>query len=70
LKLLMLQAVRCAILTIPITLMAISASAEDRIKGRVEVGGAPIAGATVTAWLAGPGAPRKLVEATTDDPDS
>jgi hypothetical protein len=63
----MLQAVRCAILTIPITLMVISASAEDRIKGRVEVGGAPIAGATVTAWLAGPGAPRKLVEATTND---
>ena len=44
----MLQILRCAVLTITATLVSVPAFAEDRIEGRVEVGGAPIAGADVT----------------------
>ena len=46
-------------------LMSVSAYAADRIEGRVEAGGAAIAGAEVTLWLAGPGAPEKFAEAKT-----
>jgi hypothetical protein len=52
-------------------LMSVSAYAADRIEGRVEeAGGAAIAGAEVTLWLAGPGAPEKLAEAKTHDDGS
>ncbi len=48
--------------------VAASASAEERIQGRVEAGGAAIAGAAVSVWRAGAEAPTKLAEAkTTDD---
>ena len=53
-----------------LTFMPVAASAADRIEGRVEAGGAPISGADVTLWLAGPGAPEKLAEAKTDDDGS
>jgi len=54
-------------LSIAVVLISVSAYAKERIHGRVEAGGAPIAGADVTAWLAGPGAPQKLGETRTDD---
>lgn len=63
----MLQTAKRAALTIAVALVSVSAAAADRIEGRVEAGGAPIAGAGVTVWLAGPGAPEKLVEATTNE---
>jgi len=50
--------------------MSVSAFAADRIEGRVEAGGALIAGADVTLWLAGPGASRKLAETKTNDDGS
>lgn len=52
-------------LAISVALMSISALAADRIEGRVEANGAPISGADVTLWLAGPGAPQKLATAKT-----
>lgn len=51
---------------ISLALMSVSAFAADRIEGQVETGGAPVSGADVTLWLAGPGAPRKLAEAKTN----
>jgi len=61
-------AMRCAVLFAMTALFSVSASAADRIEGRVEGGGRPIAKAAVTLWEAGPGAPRKLAETqTTDD---
>jgi len=63
----LLQSAKYAILAVAIVCGADSASGEDLVEGRVEVGGAPIAGAEVTAWLAGQGAPRKLAEAKSDD---
>ncbi|WP_340108680.1 hypothetical protein [Pikeienuella sp. HZG-20] len=65
-KLPVMQTVKCAALAVSAALMSLSASAADRIQGRVEAGGAPISGADVTLWLAGPGAPQKLAEAKTD----
>jgi len=43
-------------------LMSLSAAAEERIHGRVEGGGRPLSQASVTLWMAGPGAPQKLAE--------
>ncbi len=63
----MLQTAKHAALIVALALMSASASAVERIAGRVEAGGAPITGAAVTLWLAGPEAPRKLGETTTDD---
>lgn len=57
----------CAILTLAAAIMAGSGFAQDSIEGRVVVGGAPIAGAEVSLWLAGPGAPEKLISTQTDD---
>ena len=62
----MSQILKFAVFVAIAAYMSVSAAADDRIEGRVDVGGAPISGAEVTAWLAGPGAPRKLVAATTD----
>ena len=42
------------------------AAAADRIQGRVEGGGGPIAQSAVTLWAAGQSAPRKLAETQTD----
>ncbi len=69
-KQLMMQTAKCAALAISVALMSGSAFAADRIEGRVEAGGAPISGADVTVWLAGPGAPQKLAEAKTHDDGS
>ena len=66
----MMQTVKCAALAISVALMSVSALAADRIDGRVEANGAPISGADVTLWLAGPGAPRKVAEAKTNDEGS
>ena len=62
--------VKYAALAISVALMSVSAFAADRIRGRVEAGGAPISGADVTLWLAGPSAPQKLAEAKTSDDGS
>lgn len=48
-------------------LFSVAAFAQEQFEGRVIVGGAPIAGAEVTAWQAGAGAPQMLVSTTTDD---
>lgn len=48
-------------------LIAGSAVAQERIDGRVLVGGAPIAGAEVSAWQAGQDAPRMLAAVRTDE---
>jgi streptogramin lyase len=62
------QTLICAILFFTITFMAVSVSAMNRIEGRVEVAGGPIAKADVTLWMTTSGAPRKLAETqTTDD---
>ncbi|TWU32781.1 Virginiamycin B lyase [Novipirellula aureliae] len=63
-------AVKCSALAILASLMAVSAFAADGIKGQVEVGGGGISGAEVTLWLAGPGAPKKVAEAKTNDDGS
>jgi hypothetical protein len=56
------RAARYSFLCAALTLMPLAASAADRIEGRVEAGGVPIAKAEVTLWAAGPGAPQRLVE--------
>jgi 5-hydroxyisourate hydrolase-like protein (transthyretin family) len=48
-------------------LTSVSASAADRIDGRVEGGGGPVANAAVTLWVVGTSAPRKLAETQTVD---
>jgi hypothetical protein len=50
-----------------IALAAVSASAADRIEGRVEGGGRAIAKANVTLWVAGLAGPKKLTETQTRD---
>jgi hypothetical protein len=65
-----LQAVIRAALSLAMAFPSSSASAEDRIEGRVEAGGSPIAHSTVTLWEAGPGSPRKRAEALTADDGS
>ena len=47
--------------------LSASAAAQERIQGSVAVGSAPIAGATVSLWQAGPDAPQELVGAETKD---
>jgi len=54
-------------LFITFTCTAVSASAEDRIEGRVEGGGGPIAKANVSLWVAQSAAPKKLTETQTAD---
>jgi hypothetical protein len=66
-KFTILQTVKCAALFLTVVLMSVSTSAADRIEGRVEGGGGPIAKADVTLWAAGPGAPQKLAETQTGD---
>ncbi len=65
-----MQTVKSTALAIWVALVSVSALAADRIEGRVEAGSAPISGADVTLWLAGPGAPQKLAEANTTDDGS
>ncbi len=61
------RTIRCAIFFIVVTFLPVLASADDRIEGRVEGGGLPIAKADVTLWAAGSGAPRKLAVSQTGD---
>jgi streptogramin lyase len=65
-----LQTVKYAALFLTVALMSVSATAADRIEGRVEGGGGPIAKADVTLWVAGPGAPKRLAETQTRDDGS
>jgi DNA-binding beta-propeller fold protein YncE len=64
------RTMKYAALTISVALMSVSAFAADQMSGRVEAGGAPVSGADVTLWLAGPSAPQKLAEAKTSDDGS
>ena len=57
---------KSAALILAAATMSFAASADERIEGRVEAAGSPIAGAEVSLWLAGPDAPLKLVGAETD----
>ncbi len=58
----------CTALLFATTFMAVSASATDRIEGRVEGSGGPIAKADVSLWVTTSSAPRRLAETqTTDD---
>jgi sugar lactone lactonase YvrE len=57
----------CTALLFTTTFMAVSASAGDRIEGRVEGSGGPIAKADVTLWVTTSIAPRKLAETQTAD---
>ncbi len=57
----------CTALLFTTTFMAVSASATDRIEGRVEGNGGPIAKADVTLWVTTSIAPRKLAETQTAD---
>lgn len=61
------QTMTCAALAISAALISLSAVAAERIEGRVEVGGAAIAGADVSVWLAGPGAPQQLAKTKSND---
>jgi len=65
-----LQTMKCAALFLIVALISVSASAADRIEGRVEGGGGPIAKADVTLLVAGPGAPQNLAETQTGDDGS
>jgi hypothetical protein len=47
-------------------LLATSATAAERLSGVVLVGGAPVAGSTVTLWAASSSAPKQLAQARTD----
>ena len=69
-KLIIQQTVKLVAESLVIVLMSVSAFAADRIEGRVEAGGRPVAGSDVTFWVAGPGAPQKLAETQTRDDGS
>ncbi|RYH06740.1 hypothetical protein [Tropicimonas sp. IMCC6043] len=56
---------RVAVQFIALPLMALSASADGRISGHVEIEDKPLSGADVVLWLAGSGAPAKLAETKT-----
>ncbi len=56
--------------SLAIALASVSTFAADRIEGRVEGSGLPIAKADVALWVAGPGAPQKLAETQTRDDGS
>lgn len=62
-----LRTVKCVTLLSIVALTSVSASAADRIEGRVHGGGGPIAKAEVTLWRAGPGAAEELVQTQTSD---
>ncbi|TYC69153.1 hypothetical protein FMN63_11020 [Stappia sp. BW2] len=66
----MLRLVNRAALTLAAALLSLPAYAGDNISGQVEVGRSPVSGAEVTLWLAGPGAPQKLVATKTKDDGS
>jgi len=59
------QTLKIAAVLLANTVIAVAASATDRVAGTVEAGGGAIAGAQVSLWLATPEAPRKLVQAQT-----
>lgn len=61
------QTMTCAALAISTALISLSAAASERIEGWVETGGAAIAGADVSVWLAGPGAPQLIAKSKSDD---
>jgi streptogramin lyase len=71
-KLTIQQTVRCAATSLAAALLSVSVSAfaADRIEGRVEGGGQPVAKADVTLWAAGPGDPQKLAGTQTGDDGS
>ncbi len=56
-----------AVLSIAAVLLASSAIAADHVSGQVNIGGAPVAKATVTLWEASANAPKKLSETKTND---
>lgn len=61
------KTVKYAFLLSLVALISFPAFATDRVEGRVESGGKPIANAQVTLWVTGPGAPQKLAETKADD---
>jgi streptogramin lyase len=61
----MLKTTRRASLVFATALFATSVAAQERLQGRVVVGSSPIAGADVTLWQAGEGAPQELVGSKT-----
>jgi hypothetical protein len=62
------QTLTCAALLFASTFIAFSASAPDRITGRVEAGSGTVVGSEVSLWVTTSGAPRKLAQAqSTDD---
>ncbi len=61
---------KCVALALSAAFISAPALSTEIMKGRVEVGGAPISGADVTLFLAGSGAPEKLAEAMTNDEGS
>lgn len=61
---------RRLVLALPVALAAATALADERLEGRVEAAGAPIAEAEVALWSAGPGAPQRLATATTAEDGS
>jgi len=69
-KLIIRQTVKLVLKTLGIAVMSVSAFAADRVEGRVEGGGRPIAKSDVTLWMAGPGVPQKLAETQTKNDGS
>lgn len=69
-KLIIQQTLIGVVVTLAIAHMPVSSFAADRIEGRVEGGGEPVAKADVTLWVAGSGAPQKLAETQTKDDGS
>jgi hypothetical protein len=69
-KLIIQQTVKRVAISFAIALISVSVIAADRIEGRVEGGGQPIAKSDVTLGVAGPGTPQKLAETKTRDDGS
>jgi len=69
-KLIIQRTVKLVATSLAIALASVSTFAADRIEGRVEGSGLPIAKADVALWMAGPGAPQKLAETQTGDDGS
>ena len=64
-QLIIQQTVKSIATCLVAALLSVSAIAADRVEGRVEGGGRPVAKANVTLWVAEPGAPQKLADTQT-----
>jgi len=61
-----MRGLRAVVISVFAALLAVAATAQTNLTGRVQAGGKAVSGSTVSAYAAGAGAPAKLGESKTD----